>query len=103
MTEKYVLREVAKPYIPESVYTRQKHPFLAPPALLDPKQKLGQLMQDTLRGNALAAIPFIDQASVIAFLDGLADLPVEMQAASEGPLMELMSLCALHHHFRPGA
>src|SRR5262249_772750 len=34
MTEKYVLREAARPVLTATVYARQKHPFLAPPAAL---------------------------------------------------------------------
>jgi asparagine synthase (glutamine-hydrolysing) len=32
--EKYVLREALKPDLTPTVYARQKHPFLSPPALL---------------------------------------------------------------------
>ena len=31
MTEKYVLREAAKPFVTDTIYRRQKHPFLRPP------------------------------------------------------------------------
>jgi asparagine synthase (glutamine-hydrolysing) len=31
MTEKYVLREAAKPVLTEAVYRRQKQPFMSPP------------------------------------------------------------------------
>ncbi len=34
MTEKYVLREAAKPVLTEAVYRRQKHPFMSPPATM---------------------------------------------------------------------
>ena len=53
MTEKYVLREAAKPFITETIYRRQKHPFLAPPSGLEQTGRLSQLMQDTLRGPVL--------------------------------------------------
>jgi asparagine synthase (glutamine-hydrolysing) len=36
MTEKYVLREAARDVITDTVYRRQKQPFLAPPATLNP-------------------------------------------------------------------
>jgi asparagine synthase (glutamine-hydrolysing) len=47
MTEKFVLREAARPLLTDTVYRRQKHPFLAPPATLDPKSRLNELLQDT--------------------------------------------------------
>ena len=37
MTEKYVLREAARDVITDTVYRRQKHPFLAPPC--DPQSR----------------------------------------------------------------
>jgi asparagine synthase (glutamine-hydrolysing) len=71
MTEKYVLREAVRDVITDTVYRRQKHPFLSPPATLNPKEKLSTMMNDTLRGPVLASIPFFDQKKVIALLDSL--------------------------------
>ena len=45
MTEKYVLREAARDVITDTVYRRQKHPFLSPPATLNPEEKLSTLRQ----------------------------------------------------------
>jgi asparagine synthase (glutamine-hydrolysing) len=53
MTEKYVLREAVRDVITDTVYRRQKHPFLSPPATLNPREKLSQMMSDTLRGSVL--------------------------------------------------
>src|SRR4051812_10853382 len=36
MTEKFVLREAVRDVITDTVYRRQKHPFLSPPATLNP-------------------------------------------------------------------
>src|SRR3954469_17383724 len=54
MTEKFVLREAARDVITGTVYNRQKHPFLSPPATLNPDQGFNALVQDTLRGKAFA-------------------------------------------------
>ncbi len=51
MTEKYVLREAVRDVITDTVYRRQKHPFLSPPATLNPDGKLSALVNDTLRGS----------------------------------------------------
>ncbi len=71
MTEKYILREAVKDVVTTTVYERQKHPFLSPPATLNPDQPLNALMQDTLRGSAAANVPFLDQRKLVAALDGL--------------------------------
>src|SRR6201999_4079312 len=48
MTEKYVLREAARPVLTATVYGRHKHPFLSPPAALTPGERLYELAQETL-------------------------------------------------------
>jgi asparagine synthase (glutamine-hydrolysing) len=97
-TEKYVLREAARPYLTQTVYRRQKHPFVAP---LELKGGLHELVQDTLRGRALAAAPFFDPAAVAKLLDGLPS--VEDQATRDRvfPLLLIMtSTCILHERYR---
>src|SRR6185437_14414214 len=51
MTEKYVLREGVRDVITDTVYRRQKHPFLSPPATLNPEQTFNTYVQDVLRGS----------------------------------------------------
>ena len=71
MTEKYILREAVRDVITDTVYRRQKHPFLSPPATLNPAGDLHALMQDTLRGPAGGDVPFLDQERVIGLLDSV--------------------------------
>jgi len=100
MQEKYILREAVKPYIIDEVYKRQKHPFFAPPSVLDTKAKFHQLVQDTLRGSLLKDIPFLAPKKVINFLDNLHDIPEEKWAGTEAILMEMMSLASLQQNFK---
>jgi asparagine synthetase B (glutamine-hydrolysing) len=44
MTEKFVLREAARPVLTDNVYRRQKHPFLSPPSTLQTKGGLHSLI-----------------------------------------------------------
>jgi asparagine synthase (glutamine-hydrolysing) len=99
MTEKYVLREAVRDVITDTVYCRQKHPFLSPPATLNPKEKLSVMMNDTLRGPALASIPFFDQKKVIGLLDSLHSMDEVSHVAIDPTLMILMSACALQEGF----
>jgi asparagine synthase (glutamine-hydrolysing) len=71
MTEKFVLREAVRDVISDTVYLRQKHPFLSPPATLNPEQRLSSFVQDTLRGPVMASIPYFDQKKVVGLLDSL--------------------------------
>ena len=69
MTEKYVLREAARPVLTDSVYRRQKHPFLSPPSTLQTKGGLFTLVQDTLRGEALERTGLYNRKKVASLLD----------------------------------
>lgn len=103
MTEKYVLREAVRDVITDTVYRRQKHPFLSPPATLNPKEKLSTLVQDMLRGPVLASIPFFDQKKVVALLDSLHTMDESAQVANDQILMILMSACVLQEGFHLAA
>lgn len=60
-------------------------------------------MQDTLRGSALAAIPFFDQRKVIHLLDSLDTMDEGSGLANDQVLMILLSACVLHNRFRLSA
>jgi asparagine synthase (glutamine-hydrolysing) len=95
MTEKFVLREAARPVLTDTVYRRQKHPFLSPPASLNPNDRLHEMVQDALRGSAVRNVPFFDQAKVVRLLDGLPALEAGEQVAIDPILMMLLSACVL--------
>jgi asparagine synthase (glutamine-hydrolysing) len=99
MTEKYVLREAARDVITDTVYRRQKHPVLSPPATLTPDESFHTIVQDTLRGPKLAAMPFFDQRQVVGLLDRLPQMDTGARVANDQVLMLLVSMCVLHEAF----
>jgi asparagine synthase (glutamine-hydrolysing) len=99
MTEKYVLREAVRDVITDTVYRRQKHPFLSPPATLNPKKKLSVMVNDTLRGPALKSMPFFDQKKVVGLLDSVHDMDEGSRVANDQVLMVLVSACVLQEGF----
>jgi asparagine synthase (glutamine-hydrolysing) len=99
MTEKYVLRQAVRDVITDTVYRRQKHPFLSPPATLNPDGKLNALVQDTLRGTSLASLPFFDRKNVVDLLDRLGTMDEAARVANDQVLMILVSACVLHERF----
>jgi asparagine synthase (glutamine-hydrolysing) len=103
MTEKYVLREAVRDVVSDTVYRRQKHPFLSPPATLNPEERLSGFVQDTLRGPVLASIPYFDQSKVIDLLDRLETMDEGSRVANDQVLMLLVSACVLHERFRLAA
>ena len=103
MTEKHVLREAVRDVITDTVYRRQKHPFLSPPATLNPREKLSAFVQDTLRGPVLGAIPFFNQKKVVGLLDNLKRMDEGSRVANDQVLMTVVSACVLQDRFRLAA
>jgi asparagine synthase (glutamine-hydrolysing) len=99
IVQKYVLREAVRDVITDTVYRRPKHAFLTPPAALNPNGRFYALLQDTLRGPALASIPFFDQPRVIDLLDSLHGMDEVRGAANDQVLMILLSACVLQQRF----
>jgi asparagine synthase (glutamine-hydrolysing) len=99
MTEKYVLRGAAQSVITETVYRRQKHPFLSPPATLNQGGRLHAIMQDTLRGPIMASLPFFDRRKVAGLLDALPSLDDGARTAIDLVLMLVLSACVLQERF----
>lgn len=99
MLEKYTLREAAKPYITKTIYERQKHPFIAPPSLQAKNKAMANLIEDTLRGQELAKIPFICQKKVIEVLDNFSRMNPADQAQTDVMLIALASLCVIQKRF----
>jgi asparagine synthase (glutamine-hydrolysing) len=99
MTEKYVLREATRSVITDTVYKRQKHPFLSPPATLNLDDRLHQMMQDNLRGPLLKAMPFFDQKKVVKVLDGLSAMDDGEKTVIDQVLTLMLSACALQERY----
>ena len=96
MTEKYALREAARPVLTDRVYRRQKHPFMTPPATLDENGPLFTLIQDTLRGAALDGPAIYDRDKVVALLDSVPSMAPADRTAADLSLMWITSICLLH-------
>jgi asparagine synthase (glutamine-hydrolysing) len=99
MTEKYLLREAARPVLTDTVYRREKHPFLSPPAAFEPEARLGTLLQDTLRGSAFASLACFDQRKVVALLDEMPAMDEGSRTVVDPTLMRLLSAAVLHERF----
>jgi asparagine synthase (glutamine-hydrolysing) len=57
------------------------------------------LLQDTLRGAAMKAMPFFDQRKVVALLDSLPGLDDVARTAIDPALMIMLSACVLQERF----
>jgi asparagine synthase (glutamine-hydrolysing) len=103
VTEKYLLRQAARPVITDTVYRRQKHPFLSPPVTMAPMERFHEMLQDTLRGTALKSLPFYDQKKVIALLDQLPTMSDADLVGWDPVLMTILSACVIQERFGVGS
>ncbi|MGK7922656.1 MAG: asparagine synthase (glutamine-hydrolyzing) [Trichodesmium sp.] len=99
LTEKYVLREAAKPLITETIYKRQKHPFLTPPSTFKPNEPLQELLQDTLGSSAMSNIPFYNHKAIIDLLDQLPTMDEKQRSSVDVLLMKMLSAYFLQERF----
>jgi asparagine synthase (glutamine-hydrolysing) len=103
MTEKFVLREAARPVLTDVVYRRQKHPFLSPPATLQPNGGMWTLVQDTLRGPSVDGPGIYDRSAIARLLDAVPSMDVATRTRLDPVLMTITSICVLHERFVAGA
>lgn len=92
--EKHLLREAVRPHIPDAVYDRVKRPFMAPSAV-GGQGPLHDFLQDTLRGEALKAVPFVDAGAVGRVLDGLGGVGEGDRGSVDSLLLMLASVAVL--------
>ena len=92
--EKHLLRQAMRSYIPDSVYGAVKRPFMAPSAV-GVDGPLHDFLQDTLRGDALKAVPFVDAGAVGRVLDGLGGLGEGDRGSVDSLLLMLASVAVL--------
>lgn len=93
--EKHVLREALRGIVPETVRTRPKHPFLAPPLTKFASPALRDRVRDELRGDLP---PFIDPGRLARWLETAWDDP-----SNDPVLYTLLSATALHRRFGLGS
>ncbi len=99
-TIKYILREAAKDYITDEVYRGLKQPFLAPPTTKRNDDAMFVMLQDILRSESFASVPFIDRTAVIKMLDGINDLDDAARASMDPILYMMASIGVLHEKYR---
>jgi asparagine synthase (glutamine-hydrolysing) len=93
--EKHVLREAARPFVAEAVYRGAKQAFYAPPSALQLDSRLHEFVQETLRSEAMASLPFFNQEAVIDLLDRARALEPGARTMLDPLLMVMVSLCLL--------
>jgi asparagine synthase (glutamine-hydrolysing) len=99
--EKYALREAVRPLVMDALSRRPKRLFLAPPAIGGVPDRLGELVQDTVRSGALDSVPFLDAAKVRRLVELLPSRPEQVRIACDPVVCTAVSACVLQERFRP--
>lgn len=89
--EKYILRRVLRPYITDTVYKRQKHPFMAPPVSLFSNPALRTMIADHFSSASFAALPFFDVKAARALPAQLEKMDENERRAQEPVVMTLLT------------
>jgi asparagine synthase (glutamine-hydrolysing) len=97
--QKHVLREAARPFVNETIYSGTKQPFYAPPSALQPDSRLHEFIQETLRSEAMASLPFFNRETAIDLLYRAPALEAGTRTMLDPLLMAMVSLCLLQRQF----
>ena len=98
-TEKYILREALKDYITDTVYRRQKHPFLAPPVTLHYQGKLFQYYREIIEDDSFLDVPMFDHAKVRSLFSKIAVFPDEIKQRLDPVFTMIVSMTVLSKTF----
>lgn len=68
--EKYILKEIMKPYITKEIYLKQKHPFIAPPLFDWNNNKFSyEHIMDVIHSKIILESQFFDQEKIFKMID----------------------------------
>ncbi len=97
--EKHILREAVKPIVTDTIYKRQKHPFMAPPVSVFANKKLMSYVTDTVNSTSFQSMPFFDAAKAKAMLHQLPQMSARDRTATEPVVMMMLTSHILQQRF----
>lgn len=90
--EKYILKEVAKPYITDNVYKRQKHPFQSPPLTRFFSKDDFCCLRDELTASDFVNTGIFDADKVAKLIDSVPSMSVLDQTVYEPVVMLMLTI-----------
>lgn len=99
MREKHVLREATRDVLIESVYNREKHPFVTPPAKVGEEDAMLELMGDVFASRLLDEQPIFDAVAVRKLFASLPECTAEERTALDGFWNRVLSFTLMHEQF----
>ncbi|MEZ4751349.1 MAG: asparagine synthase (glutamine-hydrolyzing) [Bdellovibrionota bacterium] len=101
-SEKFILKEAAKPYVTDTIYKRQKHPFLAPPAAGRDEGPMAEFVRSQMESSNGSRFPFFNDKALAGLSAQLQKIPAAQRGVADPLVMVILSLNMLQEIFRPG-
>ena len=92
---KRVFREAVRPFVPETLYRREKHPLDAPPLSLFSDPQTFELLSGRLQDSSIQRQPFFSPTKCRRLLEELPKLDRQERQAWDPALMTVLSTMAL--------
>ena len=98
--QKYILRKIARKYLPREIADRPKQPFMAPPLTLF-KNKTGvKFLEDSFTSIEFKNMGIFDQDKTLKLLGKVRASDLKTQIAAEPVLMLALSTYLLHKNYK---
>lgn len=94
-TEKHILREAMREFVPDSIYRREKHPFDAPPVTVAGDTECQSEVDDVLHSTAFEQQPFFDPTCTRQRFEQLQQADRTTQQAWDPVIMTVLSAVAI--------
>ncbi len=99
-TEKYLLREAMKKWIPRDVYLRQKHPFMAPPQ--SDTLEIQSVMRDLINSHSFRKLNVYSKKKIEKLLDKLPQMTDTEKKAWDPVIFTIMTTLHMQYRFMEG-
>jgi len=96
-TEKYILRQAARPVITDAVYRREKQAFVSPPATFQPLAELSCFIQDVAHSSAFDSLGIYKREKVVTLLNSVGSMDRRQREHADALLMWITSLALLQN------
>ena len=94
-TQKYILRESMRSFVPARIYRREKHPFDSPPVCVYGDPDCREKMRDMINSAAFRAQPFFETNRVLRCLTELETADAATKQFWDPVLMTVLSTVAM--------
>ncbi len=96
---KYVLRQIAKKYLPEEVFSRTKQPFMVPPKNILFSPEVLKYLKSLIDSDSFNKLGIFQKRKVHDLLKRIPHMNAQEQTSYEPVLMIIVSMVVLYKHY----